>query len=334
MLATSKAEKGRKIMRSLPAQARGLSLIELLVSITLGLILASGLVTVYIDSKNNYQAEDEIARVQENGRYALSVLKRELALSGFLGGHLDTESKVTCAGSCTGWAFDASVPVEFVNSVSASDTMPSSSTRTDFEAGTDIFSVKRTSGDFTLKDGEYGDGKTAADDNQWYLRAENYGDFQEWVFLGSGGIPSGEDVAGSEIDYWEYYVKTFYIRNYSVSAGDGVPTLCVERLIATGLQSQCLIEGIEDLQVEFGIDSDGDNAPNQFKSNPTAAEIESAVAARIYLLVRGIDAVAGYTNNKTYTLGDKDVAAKNDAFVRRVFSTTVQMRNTVLPSIK
>jgi type IV pilus assembly protein PilW len=52
------------------------------------------------------------------------------------------------------------------------------------------------------------------------------------------------------------------------------------------------------------------------------------VTARIFLLVRSINPVTGYVNDKTYNLGSKTIAAKNDAFYRRVYSTTVQLRNS------
>jgi type IV pilus assembly protein PilW len=50
------------------------------------------------------------------------------------------------------------------------------------------------------------------------------------------------------------------------------------------------------------------------------------------LLVRSVEPVVGYVNDKTYDLGGEIVGPFNDAFYRRVYSTTVQIRNS--PKLK
>ena len=99
-------------------QEQGLTLVELMVSILLGIFLSSGVVGVYLDSKRNYLAEEEMARIQENGRYTLSLLKRELMMAGFFGGVLQanqiTPKAVT--GDCdTNWALDGGTPLDIMH---------------------------------------------------------------------------------------------------------------------------------------------------------------------------------------------------------------------------
>jgi hypothetical protein len=48
-------------------------------------------------------------------------------------------------------------------------------------------------------------------------------------------------------------------------------------------------------------------------------------------LLRSILEIAGYRDDKTYALGQKEVAARRDGFLRRVFSTTVHLRNRIEP---
>jgi type IV pilus assembly protein PilW len=89
-----------------------------------------------------------------------------------------------------------------------------------------------------------------------------------------------------------------------------------------------LVEGIEDMQIEFGIDTnDVDLAANYFESEPDETEIPNVVSARIFLLVRSLRPITGYENTKTYQLGNKAVPAFNDGFYRRVYSTSVPIRN-------
>ena len=84
---------------------------------------------------------------------------------------------------------------------------------------------------------------------------------------------------------------------------------------------------MEQFNVQFGIETDTDVVANQYKSKPTAAEMQQAVSARIYVLVRSVSIDPLYDSTKSYVLGDLTVAAANDNFYRRVFSTTLQLRN-------
>ena len=324
-------------------RVQGFSLIELMISIMLGLMLSLGIVNVYLGSKRNYAAEEDMARIQENGRYAINFLKRELMQVGFFGGRLDVDempsaSVTTDCVASGNWALDADKPLELINDFSSSVITKNGTTLSntclvgsEVQPGTDIFSVKRTAGEPTVMDGVYKTGVTAATNNQWYLRVENYGDQKAWLYNDTSGFPSGIG-AGTKVDYWEFYSQIFYIRNYSLVSTDGIPTLCVKRLVGSAMTTECLVEGVEDMQVEYGIDTDFDGSPNQFAGDPNTPDIEDAVVARVYLLLRGTSPIAGYTNSKSYNLGQKLVAAKNDAYLRRVMTTTVKMRNLILPS--
>lgn len=325
-------------------RAQGFSLIELMISIMLGLMLSLGIVNVYLGSKRNYAAEEDMARIQENGRYAINYLKRELMQVGFFGGRLDVD-EMPSAGVSTdcvaggNWALDAREPMELINDFSASLVTKNGTTLSntclvvaEVQLGTDIFSVKRTAGEPTVLDGVYKTGVTEATDNQWYLRVKNHGDQKSWLYNNISGFVAADIGAGSKVDYWEFYSQIFYIRNYSVVAADGIPTLCVKRLVGSAMTTECLVEGVEDMQVEYGLDTDLDGFPNQFVGDPNTPNIDDAVVARVYLLLRGTNPIAGYTNSKSYNLGQKLVGAKNDAYLRRVMTTTVKMRNLILPS--
>lgn len=64
---------------------RGVSLIELMVALLIGTILVLGLVEVFAASRTAYQLSTGLARVQENGRFALDFLRRDLRMAGHLG---------------------------------------------------------------------------------------------------------------------------------------------------------------------------------------------------------------------------------------------------------
>src|SRR5690606_21616210 len=64
---------------------RGMTLIELMIAMVLGLFIIGGTLAVHISSSDARNTNDAIARVQENGRYALRVLKEDLQLAGYWG---------------------------------------------------------------------------------------------------------------------------------------------------------------------------------------------------------------------------------------------------------
>lgn len=61
----------------------GLSLIELMVALVLGLLLSAGVVTIFITAKQDYQVQDAVSQVQENGRFSLEFLARDIRVAGF-----------------------------------------------------------------------------------------------------------------------------------------------------------------------------------------------------------------------------------------------------------
>ncbi len=318
---------------------KGFTLVELLISMALGIVLSGAAIKLYIESKLSYMQDEELARLQENGRFALDFLKREVTLSGFMGGAANTDALTAaavtgdCASGGINWALDVQESFELLNDTDGASALANLNgttwnciTATDLVAETDVFSIKRTADAPTLRNGVL---NTVSEDiNQWYLKSYDYSDFS-WSYL-TAAIPGGEKTAGSTYDYWEYYAKIFFIREYTDVAADGIPSLCQSTLAGSAMTTQCLIEGIENMQIEVGIDADNNNIVERYTSAPAAADFQSAKSVRIHLLVRSINEVPGYTNVNTYRLGQKNIPAFNDGYIRKVFTTTVKFRNVEL----
>ncbi len=83
-----------------------------------------------------------------------------------------------------------------------------------------------------------------------------------------------------------------------------------------------LAENIENMQVEYGVDTDGDSSPDNFASVP--ADWTQVVGARVWLLARAPLVTAGYTDDKIYTMGDVNAttyaASLNKGYKRHVFT--------------
>lgn len=324
-------------------QSRGFTLVELLVALVLGLTLTGGIVSMYLQNRQNYLQDEEGARLQENARYALNLLKREVVMAGFIAGVTDYEdipsaSVTTDCVASGNWALDLSYPFDLIDDASTGSSLQpifgdgsgtpitwSCISASEIVDGADIISIKRTADRYSFKDGNPITAGLTQDSNQIYLDSyENHADFT-WKMPGAA-------LGTTDYENWEYYSKIYFLRAYSRTGGDNIPTLCSAELVGQDMATRCLVEGIEDLQIEVGVDSDDDNVPDFFTDAPTTANIEDAVMVRVYLLVRSVNAIPNYTNTKNYVLGSKTIAAQNDGFIRRVFSTSVQMRNAKLPN--
>ena len=254
-------------------------------------------------------------------------LSRELAMSGFWGTFLDVETTTNhasvsvgqdCGNGVDAWVMDLDA-IQFLNNSTAAsvaaafECLPSA----DIVAGTDLLAIKR------VADSNTADGDIV--NNRMYMRTNGVAGS---MFLG-GGSGTPPSLAGTETN-WSYLPQIFYIRDYAVTTSDGIPSLCRAYLDTNSppdMTNQCLVDGVENLQIEFGIDDDNDFIADYYTAAPTAAEISDSVSVRIYALLRSVNEVPSYTNDKTYTLGSTTVNAANDGFYRRVFNTTVVLRN-------
>lgn len=63
----------------------GLSLVELMVALVLGLLLSAGVITIFISAKQDYQVQDAVSQVQENGRFSLEFLANDIRMAGYSG---------------------------------------------------------------------------------------------------------------------------------------------------------------------------------------------------------------------------------------------------------
>lgn len=319
---------------------RGLSLIELLVASALGLLLTAGMAGLYMEYKLQYFHDEQLARLQENGRFATRLLSRELAMVGFFAGSLSAAeiAAVSIGSDCNAdrWALDATSPMGIVDNysppgavVTTAGTPLACLEGATVAAGTDMVAIKRTAALASLQGGVIAPGLAASGSDRWFLRVQP-DRIPDWRKTRPVDLISLAG-SGEAAEWWQAVAKIFYVRRYSDpdNTSDGLPTLCMEALVSDAMTTRCLVEGVENLQFELGVDSDGDGVANRFLSAPQRGEMDRIVAARFYLLLRSPSPVAGYRSDRNYQLGGLVVPAKSDGFLRRVFSATVALRNRV-----
>ena len=115
------------------------------------------------------------------------------------------------------------------------------------------------------------------------------------------------------------------------------PTLFRRVILATGdiVENTALVEGVENFQVLYGVDTDlqPDGVPNQYVPANAVVAFNQVVSVQIGLLVYGVNAT-GTANDTEIDMGrhvvagtNIDIAPPGDRRSRRVFNTTIQLRN-------
>jgi type IV pilus assembly protein PilW len=145
-------------------------------------------------------------------------------------------------------------------------------------------------------------------------------------------------------DRRRYHVHIYFVANNSVGT-DGVPTLKRAELDGNGFATIApLVEGIENLKLEYGIDTNNDGQPEVYTPTPDTyacagppactaiSNWRNVTAVRIFLLARSTEATPGYiASSKTYTLSTDGAItftpASGDRFRRHVFNSTVKLAN-------
>jgi len=93
----------------------GLSVVELMVAMALGLLLMTGVIQVFLSSRQTYAANEAMGRLQENGRFALEFIARSARLGGYVEPVFEGGKPLALVRpSCTG--LPGTTPVELCTS--------------------------------------------------------------------------------------------------------------------------------------------------------------------------------------------------------------------------
>lgn len=339
--------------------ARGFSVVELMVAMALSLLLLAGVIAVFASSRASYDTTDRLSRIQENGRFALDKIVRDLRAAGFMGCAREPTYMVTTLNSATEleWDFLGGGGVQGFQYTGTGPTFaPSlSSTKVPNAAeGSDVLVVRRPEwGAQPLRlQADMADGTDDISVPNTSSSGLNTGDialiysceaqayFQVTSFAG-GTITHGVGGAtstspGNASDDLQYAFRTnaevipvetvtYYIR----ASSSGPPgTTSLWRRIGANTPEE-LVEGVEQMQLRFGEDTNGDAVVDVYRTADDVVSWNDVYSVEVALLVRSLEEFGGDSDQETYELLDVTVAAPGDRRLREVFSATVGIRNRI-----
>jgi type IV pilus assembly protein PilW len=325
--------------------AKGVSLVEVMVAMAIGLGLLTVLATVFANSSRTQKEVSMTAQQIENGRYALELLSDDLRHAGFYGPYFSLATPAALTDPCLLTVADIRtgllLPVQSYNSPAAS---PVSCIHDDNHVdNTDVLVVRRASTNVA--------GALTA--NMVYMQAAASPNNTANPVVNFGSNPgafnlqirngSGANVAAPirKVETHIYFVAPCSVPTGSggtrcqASDDGGTPIPTLKRLELgvdaggnTALNVVPLVEGIQNFQVEYGLDTDADGSPNgNFTSDPgAAANWANIMVARVYVLARNTQPSPGYVDNKTYTLAGTAVTPGGN-YRRHLYTAAVRLKN-------
>ncbi len=231
-------------------KTKGFTLIELMVSLVLGLILTTSIVQFFLANHQSARVAEAFSRVQENGRSAMEFITRDIRAADYQ----------VCVGS--------TIPMTAI-------------------AGTDDEGLY-DSDSITIKRSE---------------------------------APCKTPITDTTIKPREYAIKD----------GTSLSEDGVSKIPSLFVGDDELVEGIENLQILYGADTDApkDGSPNYYvKAGTPGLVMLNVVSIRISLVAVTLeDNVALQTLDDSYVFGEPLNPPETDRKVRRVFTSTIALRN-------
>lgn len=322
----------------------GMTLIELMVALAIGAFLMLGAVTVFVQSRTAFRVTETLSRLQESARFALDTMEPDIRMAHFWGltprtyliqGRLPPTAAAGIGKHDCGDNFTLNLN-ESIDGTNNSYSWGCDPTEGDAVGTADTLVVRRA-GEDAIEAG-------ALTADTLYIQSTRSQLGQ--LFVGTT-IPAGYNTTTSE-------THRLLVTGYFVSDSSSVPGLPSLRRKVLQTDGTFLEEevaaGVEDMQIQFGIDTDVPGTP--VAPNPNRGSIDRYVnpddpvidptngafdpnaeilAVRIWLRLRGERLENGLNDTTDYEYGDQDFGVIKDNVRRLLVSKTIYIRNARPP---
>ncbi len=331
--------------------SRGFTLLEWLISSTIGLFLLSGAFSVYVMSRNNNHQLQIYNELQENGRLAMNLLLQDLRQTGFFGdmtgqplrldGNVKSRLKLTEAHDCRdergepGGSLPASGDngilrpflARHVDSRGVLNAELGCLKKVRLQPESDVLSLKREVG-FPV-----GKLEISRNSQRIYLAAN----VRQALFFAGNDKAATDDLSTlSSAQIREFQHHVYYIQQL-----DNIPELRLIQLTdqMNAAYSLPLVQGVERLRVLVAVDESvpADGLADKYlppeKITPAIWNTFAITGIQLFLLIRALEPSPGFLNQQTYQLGDQKLAPFNDGYQRLVLQSSVQFRNAAVGNV-
>ena len=312
---------------------RGYGLVELMVALSIGAVVIAAALGAWLRARTLADTLEAGARLQDTAQYALSLLASDLRMAGYFGltrQSIAADPTLAFPARCGGTSWLASIQPAItgidagylaVANCAASGGGP--------RAGSDLLLVRRAS---AVRMTPQRDTFTATDRDR-ALVVTDHDSGRIFVPAQTGDrLPAGyatADVAGESprADTRALLVHAYYVSRDSTGRR-GWPALRRKVLVAgPDVDDEEVIAGVEDLQLRFGYDDDGDGDVDRYAdpAAPPAGSTPVAVQLCLSVVAEARDASTG--DQSIRACGNRPAWTATDRRPRLVVSRTVAIRN-------
>lgn len=322
--------------RPVPRHAlRGMSLIELMVALAIGLILVAGLATLFANSSKSGNDLENSIRQMESGRYAIELLSEDIKMAGYYGElsidgiTYSTPAACETAIGSLGWDNAANTIPTFITGLSATQAA-ALSCLPNRVTGSPALVLRRL--DTTAV------APAAAASGAAYVQTSRCAtdpNATRLIISSTAADFTLRDLNCTAINNVRRYVsRIYYVASCNECGVDTTPTLKRAEIGASQVTVSPLAEGVEEVAFEYGFDTNGDGVPDTYlaalsgTSGAADNDWSNVVAIRVYLLSRSTTPSAGFTDGKTYSMGFAGTRGPfTDSNKRRVYVATGRLNN-------
>ncbi len=278
---------------------RGLSLVELMVALALGMVLMAGFVQIFMSVRSTYAVNEASSRMQENGRFALEFISQHARMAGYRDPkHIDRPLAI----------------------------MPPQNP----DAGCTLPSDKRP--DFcTLNEGVINgaEDKQETGDRVAFVYQPPLDENNQRLDCVGNPVPAAYDDKN--------IVNVFSSVAFGTSTALACRSIFEDGTAIPGSSSYVeLVDGIDAVQFQYGLANDNNESSRQSVVRYVTADQltnkvdwERVIALRIAVLANSVNPVSPAPPEKDYYLLDAGPYKFNDGKMRQVFTTTVYLRNSL-----
>ncbi|WP_018954729.1 PilW family protein [Thioalkalivibrio sulfidiphilus] len=330
---------------------KGLTLVEIMVAIVISLILTAGIIQLFLGTTQTYRFQEALSRIQENGRYAMEVLARDIRMAGYWGcASADLTGVNSILNGANNYAWNFSIPVEgfeadgtgwtptidpsIVNPLQGSDiltlrSLDNAGATIAFQPALPAATIHVVPG-HQLAIGQVVIATDCVNATAFQITNINNVSGGHNVVHSSAAFTPGNATNSLGYQFTSGEILTVSTKTYYVREGsNGVPALW--RSVAAQ-PAQELVEGVERMRITYGIDNNNNNRvdeyvgvadiPNLATGGPDWGRV---VSVRVELLL------VSMTDNITGGVQPIEFAGETitptDNRLRQVFTTTVGVRN-------
>ncbi|MDG1814034.1 MAG: PilW family protein, partial [Porticoccaceae bacterium] len=310
---------------------------ELMVAMVIQFILLAGMVYVYSNSRVMFTVNEQLSRVQENGRYLTDVLLHDIRMAGYSGCRsIDEVVPNIIANRPPIFASLTDGITVFENGAGWDN--PTALTRV---AGSDVITLQSAQGSgVSLRANMITDTATIrmiwnpdrlAANDLILISDCSHADLFRALAIKHGTIIVHNNIANTGNQLSKAYAKDaqlmpFDAHTYFIATGANAEPGLYQYSFNSDTAT-LLAEGVENMQLLLAEDTSGDQAPDVYVNATAVMDWAAVIGVRVGLLMRSANNVA--TEARAFTFNGANANTGNDTRVRKAFWSYAAMRNRI-----